>query len=81
MKIFTDVGSKKRLVEMFNGVNKININENSVGNSIDRMNQYFIDLVNRKVNVTSVNNQVDGDKHLLKLNSNLMVRILVLNLK
>ena len=65
MKIYNSVGSKERLVEMFQKVNKINLNEDMLrGNVIENE---FNALKNNELNIKQTNNQSNGNQNIIEI--------------
>lgn len=65
MKIYNSVGSKERLVEMFQKVNKINLNEDMLrGNVIENE---FNALKNNELNIKQTNNQAKGNQNIIEI--------------
>ncbi len=66
MKIHEPIGSKERFLEMYQGVNKLKLNEEAFG-GINPLEAAFDALVNGKLNIEQVNNQVNGDESIVEL--------------
>ncbi len=64
MKILTPIGSKKRFLEMFQGVNKLN---EGFGESQNPIDMALDALVNGNLNIEQVNNQVSGDESIVEI--------------
>jgi len=68
MKIHNSVGSKERFLEMFQGVNKMNLNEDLVAQSQDTGNiakDAFNELVQGNLNIEQTNTQASsGENHI-----------------
>jgi hypothetical protein len=65
MKVYTPIGSKERLVEMFQNVNKIKINE-----MFDQSNiliQSFEKLKNNQIDTSNVKTQVEGNNTFVEI--------------
>lgn len=62
MRVYSKIGSKERFLEMFQGVNKMTLNEVEVINSIDILGLKFKELVGNTLNVKQTNVQVIGDE-------------------
>lgn len=74
MKIHTEIGSKERFQEIFQGVNKTTINENSImgnnptGGSNEILEKSFLDLKNKNLRVNNTNSSVDGNNTFIEIN-------------
>ena len=66
MKILNPIGSKERFLEMFQGVNKINLNEGFEG-SESPLELGLDALANGSLNIEQVNNQVSGDESIVEI--------------
>ena len=69
MKIITQVGSKDRFIEMFERVNKIQLNEEIVqnNNSNSVLENVFQELKNNQLNIQHVNNQTSNDESFVEI--------------
>jgi len=69
MKIITQIGSKDRFIEMFERVNKIQLNEEIVqnNNSNSVLENTFQELKNNQLNIQHVNNQANGDESFVEI--------------
>jgi hypothetical protein len=69
MKILTQVGSKERFLEMYQRVNKIQLNEEIVqnNNSNSVLENAFQELKNNQLNIQHTNNQVSGDESFVEI--------------
>jgi len=65
MKINYEYGSKDRLFEMFQKVNKIKLTEDNIKTNI--LDSAFNDLINNKLNIKQTNNQINGDENLITI--------------
>jgi len=65
MKILTKVGSKERFLEMYQRVNKIQLNEEIVlnNNSNTVLENAFQELKNNQLNIKETNNQLTGNEN------------------
>jgi hypothetical protein len=77
MKIYNKIGSKERLFEMFQNVNKININEGFYGDDENQNNSELViienafnNLAQGKFNLTRNNTQSQGDETFTELIGN-----------
>jgi hypothetical protein len=68
MKVNTPIGSKQRLVEIFQTVNKVKINED-LNQSNDSLNNSFEQLKTNQLNIKNVQTQVTGDKSFIKVSA------------
>lgn len=66
MKIHKPIGSKDRFLEMFQGVNKINLNENAL-DGVNPIEAAFNELVADNLNIEQVNNQVSGGESIVEI--------------
>ena len=73
MKIYKPVGSKGRFVEIFQGVNKVRLNEGlfEAGspnlNPENVLNMSFNELKNNRLNIEHSNTQASGDESFIEL--------------
>jgi len=69
MKILTQVGSKDRLIEIFQRVNKVKLNEEVLQNngSTGVLANAFSELQNNTLNIKQTNNQATGDETFVEL--------------
>jgi len=65
MKINYEYGSKDRLFEMFQKVNKIKLTEDNIKTNI--LDSAFNDLINNKLNIKQTINQINGDENLITI--------------
>jgi hypothetical protein len=73
MKILNPIGSKKRFLEMFQGVNKIQINEvatNVMQTSTQLIEKAFNKLKNKQANVKQTNTQTVNDENFVEIITN-----------
>ena len=68
MKIYNSVGSKNRLFEMMQNVNKVKLNEEFNTNASDVLDIEFNELKNNTLKVQQSNVQSNGDKSYVELN-------------
>lgn len=68
MKIYNSIGSKKRLIEMFENVNKISLNENT--EKINPIIFGFEQLKNNTLNIEKTQTRVDDDETYVVINAN-----------
>lgn len=64
MKVFKDIGSKERLFEIFQNVNRVKLNED-FGNQLDSkqtLELSFNDLLNNRLKINEVNTQADDNE-------------------
>lgn len=65
MKVYNPIGSKERFLEMFQRVNKINLNEDMLrGNVIENE---FNALKNNELNIKQTNNQANGNQNTIEI--------------
>ena len=63
MKVYKPIGSKERFLEMFQGVNKMSLNE-GIGESGNVANDAFDELANGRLNIEQTNTQSsNGENH------------------
>jgi len=70
MKIYNPVGSKERFLEMFQGVNKMHLNEDILGNNPTPLNvieNSFSELVNGTFKIDRSNTQTKNDETLVEI--------------
>ena len=69
MRIYNKTGSRERLFEMIQRVNKISINEGVVDTKTieNTLNSSFNDLISNKINIIKVNNKTNNDKSFVEL--------------
>ena len=70
MKIYTPIGSKERFLEMFKGVNKLQLNEvatNILQTGTQLVEKAFNELRNKEAQVKQTNTQVEGDKNYVEI--------------
>ena len=70
MKVYKPIGSKGRFLEMFQGVNKIKLNEGFSEKGMetkDMVGAAFDELLAGNLKVEQVNNQVNGDESVLEV--------------
>ena len=72
MKIYTPIGSKTRLFEMMQNVNKVKLNENAydVGTQNNILETEFNKLIQGQLKVKQSNTQTNGDKTFVELDCN-----------
>lgn len=73
MKVYNQIGSNKRFLEMFQGINKIKLNENiidSAKNSKNLVEAAFEELLYDKININQTNNQIEGEETILEIIGN-----------
>jgi len=73
MKIKTPIGSKERFLEMFQGVNKVQLNEvntNVVQTGTQLIEKAFEELKNKQANIQQTNTQTVGDNNFVEIISN-----------
>jgi len=69
MKIYNPIGSKERLVEMFQRVNKVKLNEEfSTNSSSQVVENAFNQLVNNQLKIQNTNNQINDNESFVELN-------------
>jgi hypothetical protein len=70
MKIYSSIGSKERLVEMFQQVNKIKLNEDFATSnpSMDVVENAFNQLKNNQLKIQNTNNQTGDNESFVELN-------------
>lgn len=66
MKIYNQIGSKQRLIEMFKGVSGIQLNESAYPTTM--LDDMYNKLNNQELNIYSSNTQVQGNKTFIELN-------------
>jgi len=70
MKIHNPIGSKERFLEMFQGVNKVQMNEvamNAVQNGSQLIDKAFEELVSKVAQVKQTNTQVVNDENFVEI--------------
>jgi hypothetical protein len=70
MKVYNPIGSKERFLEMFQRVNKIQLNEEMVqGNAgTNVLETAFNDLKNNTLNIKRTDSQTTGDENFIEIN-------------
>ncbi|MCK9416998.1 hypothetical protein M0Q97_10100, partial [Candidatus Dojkabacteria bacterium] len=68
MKIYSSIGSKERLVEMFQRVNNIQLNENFNGTSNEIVENAFNLLRNNQLKILNTNKQTGDNESYVELN-------------
>lgn len=66
MKVYNQIGSKERFLEMFEGVNKQKLNE-AVTSGNQLVEKAFNQLKNKTINVEQTNTQTEGDKNYVEI--------------
>ena len=73
MKLYNKIGSKERLVEIFQKVNKIKLNEvatNVVQTGTQLIEKAFTELSNKEANVNQTNTQTAGENNFVEIVTN-----------
>ena len=84
MKVYNPIGSKERFLEIFQGVNKVRLNEvatNVVQSGTQLVEKAFEELKNKVANVKQTNTQTVGDDNFVEIitNENRTVLPLIIN--
>jgi len=73
MKLYNKIGSKERFVEMFQKINKLQLNEvatNVVQTGTQLIEKAFAELSNKEANVSQTNTQTAGDDNFVEIVTN-----------